>query len=194
VGSKLKFFLPLCGQSLDLKWLYDEGHEVVGVELSELAVRTYFEKHFAGSFDERPVPGVDGKLFATADGRLRIYQMDLFHFGPSLEQSFNAVFDRGSFIAINFADHQRYCSLLSSICAPGCRSLLESWVFDPTLWGGPPHSVPAERVHSIFEPEWRVERVDEMTRDAILELRLKVPVQLKDAYYEAQYYLLERSA
>ena len=88
----------------------------------------------------------------------------------SLEHSFTAVFDRGSFIAINVADRQRYinyihddmlliyylslcinlrintefliygirryCSVLSSVCAPGCRSLLEAWVFDSTIWGG----------------------------------------------------------
>lgn len=69
-------------RSLHSRRLYDEGHEVVGVELSELAVRAYFEKYFAGSFDQRAVPGIDGKLFSTADGRLRIYQMDLFQFGP----------------------------------------------------------------------------------------------------------------
>ena len=44
------------------------------------------------------------------------------------------------------------------------------------------------------EPAWRVEPVDVMTRDAILEQRLKVPQHLKDAYFEAQYYLLERTA
>ena len=122
---------------------------MVGVELSELALRTYFEKHFAGSFDERPVPGIDGKLFATSDGRLRVYQMDLLHFSSfvhsklicyvreillcikvnsiycsnsmyalairSLENSFNAVFYRGSFVVINYADHQRYYFTFSYI-------------------------------------------------------------------------------
>ncbi|HMT81543.1 MAG TPA: thiopurine S-methyltransferase, partial [Azonexus sp.] len=33
-----RVFVPLCGKSLDLRWLADQGHTVVGVELSPLAV------------------------------------------------------------------------------------------------------------------------------------------------------------
>ncbi|MDP6963217.1 MAG: thiopurine S-methyltransferase, partial [Planctomycetota bacterium] len=39
VASSSKVLVPLCGQSLDLHWLADQGHEVVGVEASELALQ-----------------------------------------------------------------------------------------------------------------------------------------------------------
>ena len=35
---------PLCGKSLDMRWLAERGHRVVGIELSELAVRAFFEE------------------------------------------------------------------------------------------------------------------------------------------------------
>ena len=38
-----KVFVPLCGKSLDMRWLESQGHSVVGVELSQLAVEDYFE-------------------------------------------------------------------------------------------------------------------------------------------------------
>ena len=62
--------------------LYEEGHEVVGVELSELTVQSFFDKYYKGEYDQRTLDGVNGKLFSTRDGRLRIYQMDFYTFGP----------------------------------------------------------------------------------------------------------------
>ena len=37
-------FVPLCGKSLDLCWLAEQGHQVFGVELAETAVRAFFEE------------------------------------------------------------------------------------------------------------------------------------------------------
>src|SRR5271168_4030892 len=34
-------FVPLCGKSLDLLWLRDRGHAVLGVELSAVAVESF---------------------------------------------------------------------------------------------------------------------------------------------------------
>lgn len=36
-------FVFLCGKMLDIKWLLDNGYEVVGVELSELVIMVLFE-------------------------------------------------------------------------------------------------------------------------------------------------------
>jgi thiopurine S-methyltransferase len=35
-------FVPLCGKSLDMVWLREQGHAVLGVELSAIAVRDFF--------------------------------------------------------------------------------------------------------------------------------------------------------
>lgn len=39
-GSRV--FVPLCGKSLDMLWLAQQGHEVIGVELSSIAVEDFF--------------------------------------------------------------------------------------------------------------------------------------------------------
>ena len=41
-GSRV--FVPLCGKSLDLIWLAEQGHQVVGIELSHLAAEAFFLK------------------------------------------------------------------------------------------------------------------------------------------------------
>lgn len=37
-----RVFLPLCGKSLDIHWLLAQGYQVVGAELSEMAVQELF--------------------------------------------------------------------------------------------------------------------------------------------------------
>lgn len=44
LASSNRIFVPLCGKSLDLLWLYRQGHGVIGVELSPLAVRAFFKE------------------------------------------------------------------------------------------------------------------------------------------------------
>ena len=45
--------------------------------------------------------------FQSADGRIRLYCMDLFEFGPDLENGIEAVWDRGSLEAINKEDRNK---------------------------------------------------------------------------------------
>src|SRR5689334_23252409 len=39
-----RILVPLAGKSLDLAWLCEQGFDVVGVELSSLAVQAFFEE------------------------------------------------------------------------------------------------------------------------------------------------------
>ena len=41
-GSRV--FLPLCGKTRDFAWLLTNGYQVVGAELSELAIRELFKE------------------------------------------------------------------------------------------------------------------------------------------------------
>ncbi|MDT8321303.1 MAG: hypothetical protein RQ826_12330 [Xanthomonadales bacterium] len=42
VGADTPVLVPLCGKSLDLRWLAQRGHAVTGIELSEKAVPEFF--------------------------------------------------------------------------------------------------------------------------------------------------------
>src|SRR5690606_40297026 len=53
-------FVPLCGKSLDMAWLAGRGHRVLGVELSEVAVRDFFAGQGLVRSEERRV-GTDGR-------------------------------------------------------------------------------------------------------------------------------------
>src|ERR1700678_2469778 len=72
-------FVPLCGKSLDLLWLRDQQHNVVGLELSEIAVESFFAENGIGA--RRTV----GKVFSEyrAPG-LRLLSGDLLELTPQM--------------------------------------------------------------------------------------------------------------
>jgi len=58
-------FVPLCGKSLDMVWLRQQGCYVLGVELSQIAVRDFFreqgmtpERVSGGGFDNHIAEGI----------------------------------------------------------------------------------------------------------------------------------------
>jgi thiopurine S-methyltransferase len=45
IALNSRIFVPLCGKSKDLLWLLAQGYEVIGVELSPLAVQAFFDEN-----------------------------------------------------------------------------------------------------------------------------------------------------
>ena len=126
-----RVFVPLAGKSRDLVWLAARGYEVLGVELSEIAVRE----------------------FATENGSQANVDLrcgDLFDLTPSAVGRIDAVFDRASIVALPPAMRQRYTAKLRELTATGCRMLLVTMEYDQTQMRGPPHAVMPEEVHALY--------------------------------------------
>ncbi|XP_008297401.1 probable thiopurine S-methyltransferase [Stegastes partitus] len=155
--SGVRFFFPLCGKAVDMKWLADRGHPVVGVEISEKAVRQFFEENNM-TYTEEPVAAIPGaKVFKNSEKNISLYQCDLYNFSRSVEGEFGAIWDRGSLVAINPRDREKYAALMMSLMATDCRYLLDTLLYNPTLYKGPPFFVPDEQVHDLFGSSCDVE-------------------------------------
>ncbi|XP_068189253.1 probable thiopurine S-methyltransferase isoform X2 [Antennarius striatus] len=148
--TSVRFFFPLCGKAVDMKWLADMGHSVVGVEISELAIRQFFEESNL-TYSKEPVPAIPGAMvYKNSEKNISIYQCDLFSFSSSIDGQFQGIWDRGSLVAINPKDRDKYAALMTSLMAQDCRYLLWTIVYNAELYGGPPFSVPHEQVQSLY--------------------------------------------
>ncbi|KAK3512122.1 hypothetical protein QTP70_031242 [Hemibagrus guttatus] len=165
--QQVRFFFPLCGKAVDMKWLADMGHVIVGVEISEKAIKQFFEEHSL-EYKEEPVPAIpEAKLFKSPDGRISLYQCDLYKFSSAIEGQFGGIWDRGSLVAINPCDRQKYASLIMSLMDKDCRYLLDTLEYNPELYKGPPFFVPEEAVKSLYGDSFIIELVQ--SRDAFEE-------------------------
>ncbi|CAH1254892.1 TPMT [Branchiostoma lanceolatum] len=165
--SEVRVLLPLCGKTLDIKWLLDQGHTVVGVEFAQQPVEELFqENNMTPTVSDVPgMPG--GKLYQA--GKLSVYCGDFFNFTSEIAGQFDAVWDKASLIAINVADRERYAASITSFLKPDGHYLLETLEYDQSQVNGPPYSVPGQVVEQLYGAKWTIQHLetgDGMTANA----------------------------
>src|SRR5664280_923336 len=68
IASGSRVFVPLCGKSKDMLWLLAQGYEVIGVELSPLAVQAFFAENGLSAMTRQ-----QGKFSVSETDDLQIY-------------------------------------------------------------------------------------------------------------------------
>jgi len=142
-----RVFVPLCGRTLDMLWLVQQGHQVVGAELVEEAVAGFFAQH---GLDAEQVP--HGACVRWQAGPLEVVQGDVFELGRNpLPQRATAIWDRAAMVALPPDRRQEYVDqVLRPVAAPGARILLNVFDYDPSEMSGPPFHVPEPDVRRYF--------------------------------------------
>lgn len=157
LGSGKRVLVPLCGKAEDLAWLAAQGHEVVGVELVEDAVKAFFVEHglepqvdTVGPFRRYRAPGLtllSGDFFATTREVL----------GPV-----DALYDRAANIALPAHMRPDYVEHVRALLPDGSPGLLIAIEYPQAQMDGPPFALMEEEVRAAY-------------RGATVELLTEVP-------------------
>lgn len=149
-----RVLVPLCGKSLDLRWLLEQGYEVLGVELSRKAVEDFFaEQSLEYRMEEQ------GAFLRYRCAGLEVWCGDFFALTAADVAQCRAFYDRAALIALPPDMRSRYVMHLNGLLAPGCRGLLVSLEYPQEQMPGPPFSVPEAEVRARFSPHWQLERL-----------------------------------
>ena len=152
-----QIFVPLAGKSLDMVWLASQGHRVLGVELSPLAVEQFFEEHELKPEQRKTRYGTHLEA-----GGIEIILGDAF----GLDAGCAGVYDRAALIALPPDLRARYVGELYAQLPQGCRGLLVTLEYPPHEKQGPPFSVTEAEVMERYGRDWEV---DVLERRDILE-------------------------
>lgn len=147
-------FVPLCGASVDMAWLAGQGHRVVGTELSEVAIGTFFGKVGLVPDVEH---GADVTVFRA--GPYELWCGDHFALPSSAVEGVGVVYDRASLVALPPDVRRRYAEHLTALL-PSVATFLVTFVYDQSEMGGPPFSVPSEEVRTLFGRHDAIELVE----------------------------------
>jgi thiopurine S-methyltransferase len=143
--SSGKVLVPLCGKSEDLRWLAEQGHDVVGVELSLIAAKSFAAEQQV-VFTEMHEPP-----FTVLRGEhITYYVGDFFDFNREKEGGFGLLYDRAALIALPPVMRSAYARHLLSLTEPGVQGLLVALEYDPSQMHGPPFTVPEAEVRNLF--------------------------------------------
>lgn len=145
---------PLCGKSRDMFWLAEQGYRIRGIELSPLAVESFFSEHQL----QPEVTRVAGFERWRA-GPYEIYCGDIFDLARLDNSDIDAVYDRASLVALNPEQRRRYAAMLGELLPEKTRMLLVAMDYPQDEMSGPPYSVAEAEIRSLFEPRFKVQRL-----------------------------------
>ncbi len=133
-------------------WLRAQGHEVLGVELSPIAVNDFFVEN-----NLKPTVSEQGKFKCWEADGLCIYQGDFFDLSEGDLARCVATYDRASLIALPRDMREQYVDHLKSIAHTINHTLLVTLEYDQNEMQGPPFSVDKNKVTQLLENNYAIE-------------------------------------
>lgn len=169
-----RVFVPLCGKSLDMRWLAERGHAVLGVEASPLAAGAFFEE-WGRAAEVRH----QDRFEIHRAAEVEIWVGDVFDLRAEQLADVGAYYDRASLVALDAADRRAFAAHLARILPAGTRGLLVGLEYPEGAMTGPPYTVDEEELRALLDPVFerrRLARQDASEDESRLAERLGAPV------------------
>lgn len=120
--TPLRILCPLAGDDPFVHYAWSQGHDVTAIDIVPDALKS-MRSQFAENFDEEwssfttssKSLGVGTVVWRHNSGRATLYEGDMLMKRPELQASFDVIYDKDSFGALNIDMRQGYCRLLSEL-------------------------------------------------------------------------------
>ena len=143
-------FVPLCGKTLDIHWLLNQGYKVIGSELVESAVIELFEE-----LDVTPRVTELEELKLYQAQNIDIYVGDIFKITQERLSKVNAIYDRAALVALPFEMRKDYSAHLNKI-TQRANQLLIVFEYDQSQMDGPPFSLTDKEVKDHYSSSYKL--------------------------------------
>lgn len=139
-----RIFVPLCGKTLDIGWLLSKGYCVVGVELSEIAVKELFKE-----LGEEPyILELENHTHYSSDN-IDIYVGDFFALTKEIVGNVDAIYDRAAIVALPESMRLDYTKKMLSV-TDAVPQLMTTVIYDQSLMNNSPFSVNREEIEKHY--------------------------------------------
>jgi thiopurine S-methyltransferase len=150
-----RVLVPMSGKTVDMLWLEEQGNSVVGVELSDIAARAFFEENGL----RYTVHAGRLAAYTAKDRDITIYCGDLFDFD---ETGFTGWYDRGAFVATPAEQRPDYAEHINALLDADAGRLLITLEYDDEIATGPPFSISREEIRRYWPDLQEIERYDDI--------------------------------
>lgn len=144
VAKGSRIFLPLSGKTRDIEWFLAKGYQVIGAELSEIAITELFKE-----LGVKPEISTDGKLTRYRASNLEILVGNIFDVSAERLGTVNAIYDRAALVALPASMRKQYSSHLMHITG-AAPQLLITYEYNQSQMDGPPFSVNETEVKQLY--------------------------------------------
>lgn len=156
-----RIFVPLCGKSIDMMWLAEQGYDVVGVELVETAVQEFFaEQNIAPTIhqhtDNPAIKYYQGQLSDQPTAQtITLWVADIFALTAKDIGSIDAVYDKAALIALPADMRPAYSEQVRQLSSNTAQILL-TLNYDQSKKDGPPFSISSTQVQQYYGSHYHI--------------------------------------
>ena len=176
-----RIFTPLCGKSVDMIWLAEQGFDIVGIELVESAAQAFFIENDISYTIKPHSKNSDIKCYqGTLSGQtIALWAADIFTLTSHDIGHVDAVYDRAALIAmppeLRLQYSQQVCSL-----SQNSPQLLLTLNYDQNERAGPPFSISPEQIQQYYSAYYQIYQLEEESSilNAAPEMAVTEPVWL----------------
>lgn len=143
-----RVFVPLCGKTLDIRWLLSQEFRVAGAELSRLAVDQLFAE-----LECVPTIAEAGPLLHYSAPNLDVFVGDILELSRELLGPVDAVYDRAALVALPPGLRDLYTAHLRAI-TDAAPQLVIVFEYDQSRADGPPFSIPDAEIVRHYEASY----------------------------------------
>jgi len=137
---------------MDMLWLKQQGHSVVGVELSQQALDEFIAENQLQSklleHDQFCGYQLDDMMLLCGD---------VFHLSSQDCQNITAVYDRAALVAFPEGMRLRYADHLKKVLPKKTPMLLVAMVYEQSLRQGPPFSVTEAEIRRLYQDRFDIQ-------------------------------------
>jgi thiopurine S-methyltransferase len=152
--------VPLCGKSLDMLWLARQGMQVLGVDVSPIAVESFLAENHLHARTRGTAAGTHYDVTNPPGGGIEIINGDIFAVPPGVFARCGAFYDRAALIAMPGPLRERLVGDVYMQLPAGSAGLLITLDYPEDEMQGPPFSVDDAEVHRLFDAAWDVRQLE----------------------------------
>jgi thiopurine S-methyltransferase len=145
-----RVLVPLCGKSVDLIFLEAEGAEVVGVEISEKAILSFFNEH-----DKHFETSKFAEFTIYKSGKIEFWQGDFMKY-PQQDTGFDLIYDKAALVALPPGKRKTYADKLLTLTGARTSILLHHFIYPQDEMVGPPFSVERQEIDDYFSDQFTI--------------------------------------
>ena len=171
--TSLDIFVPMCGKSKVMLLLAEEGHRVVGIEWSKVAVEKFFEENNLEYTTQLcSIGGTDVTKYKAKEKEVTMYCGDFFAFKQHKLGPFDCVLDHGSLGSFDVQVEPRttYAEIINSFIKPGGRMLLSVFDYEQAEHPTMPFAVTEAEVGVLYKNSFELQLLQEFDRKKTKDL------------------------
>lgn len=161
LSSESCVFIPLCGKSIDMVWLLDQGYNVVGAELVESAIKEFFiEQNISYTIKEHADnPDIKCYQGQRLNQTIKLWVADIFELTPHDIGHVDAVYDRAALIAMPPDMRPIYSEQICTL-SQNAAQLLLTLHYDQSERAGPPFSISSKQVQQYYSSHYQITEIE----------------------------------